>query len=123
MYRGKLVSHPEHLNDALKIIIHISCAYTKRHRQRTILPLAVPAPPPRAAAAPAPPAPPAVDTGMTFQDLRVGMRVQVWWLDDWWTARIKYVNPRTERIAVIFLGDSACTTGILPKHIKIAADR
>ena len=40
-------------------------------------------------------APPDVDPGVVFDDLRVGMRVWLWWLDEWWRGRVVYKSRRS----------------------------
>jgi len=115
LYRGRLTSHPEYLTAALKIIMHANYMYTKDHIQRqhrAILPSALPA------AAPAPVIPP-VDTGLTYSDLRVGMNVEVWWLDDWWAGRVRYMSNRAQTVTIKFVGDNVDTSGILPKMVRL----
>jgi hypothetical protein len=118
VYRGHYKQHPEYLDRALKIIMHISSAYTQRHRQRRIAALPGMAPPPPPAPAPPPPMP-AVDTGVRREHLRRKMRIQVWWLDDWWYASIHNIPVGVNTVNVMFVGQEAPTRGILPKHIKI----
>lgn len=116
LYRGRLTSHPSYLTAALKIIMHTNYTYTKDHPQRlhlAILPAVAPA-----AAALAP----VVDTGLVYGDLAVGMRVEVWWLGDWWAGRIRYKSDRNQTITVKFTGDDINTSGILPKMVRIIDD-
>lgn len=105
--------------------MHLCCAYTRNHPQRThrllvpLPPVVAPALAPAAAVPPPPPPPPAVDTGVTLPDLRRNMKVQVWWLGDWWAARIAHLSVPTSTVTVRFLGDRFGTPGIQPRHIKI----
>jgi hypothetical protein len=114
VYRGHLISHPEFLAAALKIIMHTNYMYTKDHPQRTHRPFALPRLAVRAA-----PVAPAIDTGITFGDLEVADRVLVWWLDAWWHAKVTYKSVRLQTITVKFTGDDIATSGILPKMIKL----
>ena len=66
------------------------------------------------------PPPPDVNTGLCLADLRRNMKVLVWWLDDWWAAKITHLNVIAKRVSVRFLGDDYSTPGIYPHHIKIA---
>jgi hypothetical protein len=117
VYRGKLVTSPQYLHDAVKIIIHLSCAYTKHHRQRTLRALLLPG----LAAVPDVDVvhEAVVDSGVRFDQLRDGMRISVWWLDDWWPASIKYLSVKHQTATILFLGDNVCTSGIRAQHIRI----
>jgi hypothetical protein len=117
-YRGHYKRNPEYLERALKIIMHISSAYTQHNRQRRIRAIAgMPAPP--AAQPDLLPPPPDVDTGVRREQLRRGMQVQVWCLDDWWWGRVHGFPGGRTTVNVKFLGQDYATTGILPRHIKI----
>ena len=110
VYRGRLILHPEFLAAAVKIIMHTNYVYTKHHQQRTHELLLL-------GGAPLPPAP-VIDTGATFESLSVGMRVEVWWLDDWWSGTVVYRSPRARTISVRFTGAATTTSGLLPKMIR-----
>lgn len=112
VYRGHLLSNPEYLAAALKIIMHTNYMYTKDHPQR--FPFALPLP----AVVAAPVARP-LDTGVVYDDLDVGMRVHVWWLDAWWHAKVVWKSVRNRTISVKFTGDDIATSGILPRMMKI----
>jgi hypothetical protein len=75
------MAHPLYLTAAVKIIMHSNYIYTKDNPQRIHLPLLAPR-------LDAPPVAPDVDTGVGYDDLRVGMKVKVWWLDEWWHAKV-----------------------------------
>ena len=105
------MAHPEYLACAVKIIMHTNYMYTKDHTQRVHRPLLP--------AAPVAPVVPAIDTGVVLADLRVGMRVKVWWLDDWWFAKVYYISPRAGTVSVRFVGDRASTTRLLPRLMQI----
>jgi hypothetical protein len=110
VYRGKLLTQKDYLANALKIIVHISCAYTKHHRQRIHRSFAIqPYVAPRRE----------VNTGVKWTDLHAGMRVKCWWLDDWWAAKIMFISARTKTATVRFVGDTACTPRMKPHLIKI----
>ena len=94
--------------------MHTNYMYTRDHPQRTHRPIALPP-----LDVPAAPVEDAVDTGVKFDDLEVGMRVMVWWLDAWWHAKVTYKPVRIQTITVKFTGDDIATSGILPKMIKL----
>ena len=111
VYRGKVHTHARYLARALKIIMHVSAAYTKHHRQRRHGPLVPISRPPLP--------PPDVDTGTTIADLRRNMLVSVRWLDDWWAARIQHISVQHQRVTVKLVGEDVSTPGILPRHIRL----
>lgn len=99
--------------------MHLSCYYTRHHQQRIHRPVfgIVPAPD----AAPIVPPRPDVDTGVTIGDLRRHMHVKVWWLDDWWFARITHIAVGRGTVNVRMVGDENIIGGILPRHVAIVA--
>jgi hypothetical protein len=115
VYRGKYFKQPESLHNALKIIMHLSVMHTKRHPLRTHQPLMVLAAP-VAAAIPAPP--PDVDTGVRYEELYVHQRVELWWLDDWWAAIIKYLRVGDRSATIRFVGSQGTMSGIKPHHLR-----
>lgn len=117
-YRGHYTKQPQYLDRALKIIIHISTAYSLRHRRRFHRPFegVPPAPVPVLE-------PPPVDTGIRREHLRRHMAVEVWWAGDWWSATVTLIPVGVDTINVRFVGHDHTTTGILPKHIRIVAAR
>ena len=115
VYRGKYFKRPEPLHHALKIIMHLSVMHTKRRPLRTHQPLVLmPAP---VAGAIAPP-PPDVDTGVRYYDLRVGQRVELWWLGDWWAATVKYLRAGDNTATIRFVGAQGTMSGIKPHHLR-----
>jgi len=115
VYRGKYFKRPEALQYALKIIMHLSVMHTKRHPLRTHQPLiAVGAP----RAAELPPPPPDVDTGVRYEELRIGMRMELWWLGDWWAVTVKYLRSGDLSATIRFVGAQGTMSGIRPHHLR-----
>jgi hypothetical protein len=117
-YRGRYHANPHHLDNALKVIIHISSAYTQAHRQRVLR--VIPGVPP----APRPPRLPAidnsrVDTGNTLAHMRLGQQVQVWWspAESWWPAEVKRKLMREGKVLLdlVGLGEKK----MLPRHVRL----
>ena len=121
MYRGRVVQRPQHLANAVKIIIHVSTMHTRRRRQRYLN--AAPGIPPAPAPAPAPllppPPPPDVDTGVTLAALSRNQRVDVWWFGEWWRGRICHISLASTSVSVRFLGSDNYYAGIPPKHVRL----
>ena len=115
VYRGKYFKRPEPMQNALKIIMHLSVMHTKRSPLRTHQPLVV-LPAPVVAAIPSPP--PDVDTGMRYQDLSLNQRVEVWWLGDWWAATVKYLRAGDQSATIRFMGAQGTMSGVMPHHLR-----
>lgn len=132
-YRGKMPGHVKYLDRALKVIIHVSAIRAKERPPRLLVtidgapgpapsPAALAAGVPAIPAAPvvvAPPPIPDVDTGVIFTDLQRGMRVKVWWIDDWWHGKIKHCSIIHQTVSVVFTGNTNCISGIKPQHVLI----
>ena len=115
-YRGRHHGKPWNLDNALKIIIHISSAYTQRNPQRTYRPIE---------GVPPAPEPPGdddivVNTGVRLAHLAIGQVVSVWWavMNCWWPAKVHKRVLRENRVTLLLEG-IGYVRRIMPQHIRL----
>jgi hypothetical protein len=119
VYRGKHFQNRNYLTRAVKIIMHISTAYTRTHPQRTHPLLAArPEVVVDPAAPPPPPPPPDVDTGLRWADMARFLLIEMWYLGCWWKGKITWLSERKQAVSVLILFSSEIITGIKPQHIR-----
>lgn len=114
LYRGRISESPEYLAGAIKIIIHTNYMYTRNHQQRIHEPFVLPLPSRNICLNDI-----IINTGVTYNDIKLGMKVKVWWLDEWWSGQVTYKSDYKNCISVRFIGDRNITSGILPRMTAI----
>jgi hypothetical protein len=56
---------------------------------------------------------------VVISTLRHNQHVQVWWLDNWWSRKITWLDHARETASVRLAGEDGSTSGILPRHIRL----